>query len=127
MQYGKTYKNFLRVLIILGVLLAVLLPIWPDDLKSSILYFNVGVLYVMFGIMFLRVILYFVVRILGYEFWLFPNYLEDVYNKSKCGFFESFKPFISFEKCNDGWDGIVSRILGLGMLSYVLYLIYEDP
>ena len=32
----------------------------------------------MFGIMFLRVILYFVIRIMGYEFWLFPNYLEDV-------------------------------------------------
>ena len=68
----------MRVVIIVSVLLLVLMPIWPDEFKSVILYFNIGLLYVLFGIMFLRVILYFTVRILGYEFWLFPNYLEDV-------------------------------------------------
>jgi translocation protein SEC62 len=61
-----------------GVLLAVLLPVWPEELKSILLYINIALLYILFGIMFLRVILYAVIKMFGYEFWLFPNYLEDV-------------------------------------------------
>jgi len=73
----------------LGVLLAVLLPVWPEDLKAIILYINIALLYILFGIMFLRVILYALIKMIGYEFWLFPNYLEDV------SFLDSFRPFYS--------------------------------
>ena len=65
-------------MIILGVLLAVLLPVWPEDLKAIILYINIALLYILFGIMFLRVVLYALIKMVGYEFWLFPSYLEDV-------------------------------------------------
>jgi translocation protein SEC62 len=54
------------------------LPVWPEELKSILLYINIALLYILFGIMFLRVILYAVIKMFGYEFWLFPNYLEDV-------------------------------------------------
>ena len=65
-------------MIIIGVLLAVLLPVWPESLKSILLYINIALLYILFGIMFIRVILYAIIKMFGYEFWLFPNYLEDV-------------------------------------------------
>ena len=64
---------------IIGVLLAVLLPVWPEELKSILLYINIALLYILFGIMFLRVVLYAIIKMFGYEFWLFPNYLEDVF------------------------------------------------
>ena len=54
------------------------MPVWPDEFKSVILYVNIGLLYALFGVMFLRLIIYFLIRIFGVEFWLFPNYLEDV-------------------------------------------------
>ena len=55
-----------------------LVPVWPDSFKAVVLYINIGFLYVLFGIMFLRLILYVVIKIVGWDFWLFPNYLEDV-------------------------------------------------
>ena len=65
-------------MVIIGVLLLVMMPIWPDDFKSVILYFNIGLLYAMVIIMVVRVIIYFLIRVFGYSVWLFPNFLEDV-------------------------------------------------
>jgi hypothetical protein len=70
--------NFLRILVIIGVLLLVMMPVWPDNFKSVILYFNIGLLYALVFIMILRVIIYFLIRVFGYSIWLFPNFLEDV-------------------------------------------------
>jgi translocation protein SEC62 len=78
LNYSTNYKKFLLSIVIIGVLMICLMPVWPDYFKSAVLYVNIGLLYVLFGIMFLRLILYFIIRIFGVEFWLFPNYMEDV-------------------------------------------------
>lgn len=61
----------------------------------------------------IRLAVYYVFRLLGFEFWLLP----DVFDKDK------FLPLTSFRTAGDGWWGVAIRVLfALGTIAYVLYL-----
>ena len=70
--------KFLISLVLIGVLLLVLMPIWPDGLKSIILYFLFGLIYLILFFIIIRYTLYFLIRVLGYNFWILPNIKENV-------------------------------------------------
>nr|VZI42779.1 unnamed protein product [Spirometra erinaceieuropaei] len=84
--------------LILGIILCCFFPIWPWQLRQGAYYLTVLVL-LLLGLLFvtalIRLFLYVSVFLLSLgrrQFWLFPNFFAD------CGFFESFRPFYSFEK-----------------------------
>merc|ERR1719343_959536 len=89
-------QHFLLALIIAGVLLACMFPVWPMWAKVGLWYLSVIFLSLYFGLLILRMIIYTLFWIVGFDFWIFPN-LNDEY----CGFLDSFQPFYSFEKRKD--------------------------
>jgi len=42
-------------------------------------------------------------------------------------FLDSFKPFFSFEKCEDGTVGYVARAVGLIILAYLMFRLSQEP
>lgn len=59
----------------------------------------------------MRILVYFCFRVIGFEFWIFPNIFDD-----NLSFKEQWKPVISCERCEDGWIGYMLRIVGLFVL-----------
>lgn len=52
-------------------------PIWPMSVKVGIWYISLTLLIVMLGFSLLRLALYVIFWIVGYEFWIFPNMYDD--------------------------------------------------
>eukprot|EP00401_Gymnodinium_catenatum_P066741 CAMPEP_0117529486 /NCGR_PEP_ID=MMETSP0784-20121206/37856_1 /TAXON_ID=39447 /ORGANISM="" /LENGTH=360 /DNA_ID=CAMNT_0005325807 /DNA_START=118 /DNA_END=1200 /DNA_ORIENTATION=- len=93
---GSGLQHFLLALIIIGVLLACMFPVWPMWAKIGTWYLSVIFLFVYFGLLILRMVIFTAFWIVGFDFWIFPN-LNDEY----CGFLDSFQPFYSWEKRKD--------------------------
>ena len=98
-----------------------LFPLWPLSAKLVIFYISVVLLYVLLGIIFVRLIVYIVLRILGFELWIFPNLFQDV------SVIDSFKPFCTFNRCHDDWNGLAMRFVGLCILGLFIYKLNEEP
>lgn len=64
----------------------------------------------------LRVVLYMLVRPIGYEFWILPDILDD-----------SLLPVYSFERSDDGKWGYLFRVGLLLMIGYLFYEVTKDP
>lgn len=60
-------------LILIGIALIILFPIWPLSLKKIIFYISVVLLFVLVGIIIVRTFVYFLIRVFGYDFYIFPN------------------------------------------------------
>ncbi|KAI8141579.1 translocation protein Sec62-domain-containing protein [Fennellomyces sp. T-0311] len=94
---GSQVKLYLgALLLVIGVLAAVLFPLWPETLRLGVWYLSVGVLGllgVFFGIAIVRLILYIItIIVLPRGIWIFPNLFEDV------GVIESFIPFWAWDE-----------------------------
>lgn len=72
--------------LIVGILALVLFPVWPFAVKYGIWLLSLYLLVFLIGLLGLRLLIYVVCVIAGFNVWLFPNLLGDY------GFFESFKP-----------------------------------
>lgn len=72
--------------LIVGILALVLFPVWPFAVKYGIWLLSLYLLVFLIGILGIRLLIYVVCVIAGFNVWLFPNLLGDY------GFFESFKP-----------------------------------
>jgi translocation protein SEC62 len=71
------------------VLAGVMFPLWPDFLRTGVLYLSygaLGLLGVIFVLAIIRLILYVILTVVGKPGWLFPNLFADV------GILESFQP-----------------------------------
>lgn len=64
-------------LFIIAVLGFTMYPIWPLSVKVGIWYLSVTLLIIMVGFTLIRLILYVVFWLFGYEFWIFPNLFDD--------------------------------------------------
>eukprot|EP00929_Paragymnodinium_shiwhaense_P015336 TRINITY_DN123411_c0_g1_i1.p1 TRINITY_DN123411_c0_g1~~TRINITY_DN123411_c0_g1_i1.p1 ORF type:complete len:348 (+),score=112.63 TRINITY_DN123411_c0_g1_i1:108-1151(+) len=93
---GKGMQHFLLALIVAGILLVCMFPVWPMWAKIGIWYVSVIFLFFYFGLLILRMVVYTAFWIVGFDFWIFPN-INDEY----CGFLDSFKPFYSWDKRKD--------------------------
>jgi len=93
---GNGLQHFLLALIIAGVLLACMFPVWPMWAKVGIWYLSVIFLSLYFGLLILRMVIYTAFWVVGFDFWIFPN-INDEY----CGFLDSFQPVYSWEKRKD--------------------------
>lgn len=64
----------------------------------------------------IRVVLYMIVRPIGYEFWVLPDILDD-----------ALFPLYSFDKSEDGKWGYLFRISLLLLIGYMFYEVTKDP
>jgi len=113
-------QHFLLALIIAGVLLACMFPVWPMWAKVGIWYLSVIFLSLYFGLLILRMVIYTAFWIVGFDFWIFPN-VNDEY----CGFLDSFKPIYSWEKRKDDALMLLVRFGSLAIAAVAIQQIAE--
>jgi translocation protein SEC62 len=109
------WQHFLLALIIVGVLLVCMWPVWPIWAKIGIWYLSVIFLSLYFGVLILRMVVYTMFWVVGFDFWIFPN-LNDEY----CGFLDSFKPMYSWEKRKDDALMLLVRFGSLGIVAVAI-------
>lgn len=119
-ESGSGLQHFLLALIILGVLLACMFPVWPMWAKVGVWYLSVIFLSLYFGLLILRMIIFTMFWIVGFDFWIFPN-LNDEY----CGFLDSFQPLYSWEKRKDDALMLLVRFGSLAIAAVAIQQIAE--
>uniref|UniRef100_A0A915CYU6 Translocation protein SEC62 n=1 Tax=Ditylenchus dipsaci TaxID=166011 RepID=A0A915CYU6_9BILA len=98
-------QKMIGVLIIFGTIAGCLFPLWPDWLRLGIYYLSVtgiACFGVLIGLALARSILFCIIwacTVGRHKLWVLPNLTED------CGFFESFKPFYTYEYVPGGFFG----------------------
>lgn len=117
---GSGLQHFLLGLIIAGVLLACMFPVWPMWAKVGVWYLSVIFLTLYFGVLILRMLIFTMFWIVGFDFWIFPN-LNDEY----CGFLDSFQPLYSWEKRKDDALMLLVRFGSLGIAAVAIQQIAE--
>lgn len=96
------YKKVIGMLMVVGTIAACMFPLWPMWLRQGIYYLSIGGIGFFVAIVvvaILRTILFGLIWLFTggrHHLWVLPNLTED------CGFFESFKPFYSYEYCGGG-------------------------
>jgi len=113
-------QHFLLALIIAGVLLACMFPVWPMWAKVGIWYLSVIFLSLYIGLLLLRMVVFTMFWIIGFDFWIFPN-INDEY----CGFLDSFQPFYSWEKRKDDAMMLLVRFGSLAIVAVAVQSIAE--
>lgn len=113
-------QHFLLGLIIAGVLLVCMHPVWPIWAKIGGWYLSVVFLTVYFAVLILRMVIFTLFWVVGFDFWIFPN-LNDEY----CGFLDSFKPFYSWEKRKDDALMLLVRFGSMGIAAVAIQQIAE--
>ena len=119
---GKSKIYFYLFLIIFGILLYALMPVWPYKMKVAVWWISYVLLIVMLSVYAIRLIVYIFFYTFGYNVWIFPD-MDD----PKLGFFESFKRVISIEKRNDKWYFIIIRIILAIISGYIGFCVYKNP
>lgn len=112
---SKGMQHFLLALIIMGILLACMFPVWPMWAKIGIWYLSVIFLTLYFGILIVRMLIFTAFWVVGFDFWIFPN-LNDEY----CGFLDSFQPLYSWEKRKDDALMLLVRFGSLAIVAVAL-------
>jgi translocation protein SEC62 len=87
----KTLRNIMTALLIIGFLIITCFPIWPQWAKVALWYMSVTFLIFVFIFVVVRLFVFFVLWMCGYEYWFLPNIFDD--NLSVA---DSFKPLHSF-------------------------------
>ena len=62
--------------ILLGILAIVLFPVWPYELKYATWLLSYYFLIVILVIIIIRLVFYSLMALLGFSFWIFPNFLN---------------------------------------------------
>lgn len=121
MYEGSTsFKNLMTGALIATAIALTLFPLWPQSMKVVIWYISVTFLVFMMVFIVVRLLLFFVGWILGYEFWVLPNVFDDDATVS-----ESFDPYWSFEPTGEGQMSY--RIGSLVFVFSIGYYIANQP
>lgn len=107
-----TMRNILTGLMIVGALGATCFPIWPMGMKVAVWYICVTLLIFLTTFSIIRMVIFFVMWLCGYDFWILPNVFDD--NLSVA---DSFKPMYSFIVTDTGekkWRG----------LAFVMFIVF---
>jgi translocation protein SEC62 len=83
----KTLRNLLTALLIFGFLVITCFPIWPQWAKVALWYLSVTFLIFIAVFVVVRLFLFFMLWMVGFEYWLLPNIFDD-----DLGVVDSFKP-----------------------------------
>jgi len=105
------------ILIIVLAISICLMPLWPYYVKLAIFYFSFYLLIFILAFSLVRFLIYYVCRLAGFEFWILPEIFEN----------DSFIPYYTFEKADDGWTGVIIRIIFVICTILYLSFIYFVP
>ena len=119
---GKSKIYFYLFLIIIGILLYALLPVWPYKMKVAVWWISYVLPILIISIYVLKLVVYVFFYTFRYDVWIFPD-MDD----PKLGFFESFKRVISAEKRKDIWYFIFLRIILAAITGYIAFYVYKNP
>ena len=94
------FSNLMTGLVMTVVFSFTLLPIWPDLPRQMLGWLSVTFLIIITVFCTVRLVLFLVLWLLGYDFWIFPNLFDE--SKS---FVDSFKPVYEFRGLEErqGW------------------------
>lgn len=87
---SKTLRNMMTALLIVGFLVITCFPIWPQWAKVALWYLSVTFLIFIAIFVVVRLFIFFMLWMAGYEYWLLPNIFDD--NLSVA---DSFRPVYS--------------------------------
>jgi len=113
-----------RTYMMTGVLIVAFLactcfPIWPQFLKVWIWYLSCTLLIVIFGLCLVRLTVFVIFWIVGYDFWILPNLFDE-----SLGVAESFSPLWSF--CKSG-EMLLFRLAVAGGIASFFYWAATQP
>lgn len=99
------------------VLLVCLFPLWPFKVRVVVFYLSLYATIFILIFSLIRFLIYYVFRLLGFEFWILPEIFDN----------DSFKPYYTFKKLQDSTFAVLVRILL--MIGTIVYLgvIYFFP
>lgn len=119
---GKSMIYFYLFLIIFGILMYALMPVWPHWLREVIWWISYILLIFLVGLFTIRLIIFLFFYIFGYDIWIFPDL-----NDNKLGVLESFYRLITVEKESVKWYTIIIRIIIALVTGYIAYSFYKNP
>ncbi|PAV61622.1 hypothetical protein WR25_00651 isoform B [Diploscapter pachys] len=96
------WKKCVGLLILVGCIAGCLFPLWPIWLRQGVYYVSLAGIFafcLLIAVAIIRTIIFGAIwaATMGrHNLWILPNLTED------CGFFESFKPFYTYEYCPPG-------------------------
>jgi len=76
-QGSLMWRHILLGTLVVIFLAACLFPVWPDFMKLGVWYLAVTLLLFLFAFFVARGLIFLVLWIAGYNFWIFPNVLDD--------------------------------------------------
>jgi len=117
---SQSMRHLMLACVCAGVILACMFPVWPMWAKIGVWYLSVLFLAFYFGLLILRMVIYTMFWIVGFDFWIFPNI-----NDETCGFLETFKPFYSWDKRADDAFMLFSRFGSLAITAVAIHQISE--
>lgn len=104
---------FWPLLVLTFIILICMFPIWPLQMRVVIFYISLYLLIIITVFAVIRLIIYMLFRIFGYEFWILPDFFEN----------DKIFPLYTFEKVSDNWFGYTIRIFFI--LLFALYFYYH--
>jgi len=93
------------------------MPLWPYKIKLIIFYISFYLLIFIFIFSLFRFLLYYICRLVGFEFWILPEIFEN----------DSFIPYYTFEKADDGLTGLIIRIIFIICTILYVSFVYFVP
>lgn len=100
----RTLQYMLLGVVILAVLAGCMFPAWPLWAKFGVWYLASGLLALLLFITILRVVVAIVFWVVGFDFWIFPNFFDEY-----AGILDSFLPVYSFVRREDRWKELMVR------------------
>lgn len=111
----------MTIMVILGVLLIVLFPIWPFTVKYALWLVSLVLLVILCGIILIRLLVFLICIIFNYHVWIFPNLFFAT------GILDSFIPIIEVAKGDRTWFSIFIRLFGISVFVLLSLHIYMNP
>ncbi|KAI9923165.1 hypothetical protein PsorP6_002710 [Peronosclerospora sorghi] len=74
---SKTLRNIMTAFLIIGFLTVTCFPIWPQWAKVALWYMSVTFLIFVAIFVVVRLFIFFILWMIGYEYWLLPNIFDD--------------------------------------------------
>ena len=93
-EEGEKTKQYIFLgLFVFGIFAFFTMSAWPIWLRLIVFYLAAALGSVIVGLILIRLAVWLICWIAGYDVWVFPNLFAD-----DLGFFDSFKPFVSGQK-----------------------------
>lgn len=101
---NTTLQHMMLGVVILMVLAGCMFPAWPLWAKFGMWYLASGLLGLLLFITVFRVIVAIVFWVVGFDFWIFPNFFDEY-----AGILDSFLPFYTFDRREDQFKELCVR------------------